>query len=155
MDKKKKRLAAIQRQQALVEAAKSAKRDMTAEEQAEFDSLQREIDRLTVEIAEDEQRSLGNQGGQANQQTAPAQAATPPAGTAANGSTDDVQRQINAERTRIANITAMCRDFDVEDKALHHGRSHRGSGEGCNPGKSANQPRPAPHWHPHLGNRRG
>ena len=118
MDKKKKRLAAIQRQQALVEAAKSAKRDMTAEEQAEFDSLQREIDRLTVEIAEDEQRSLGNQGGQANQQTAPSQAATPPAGTAANGSTDDVQRQINAERTRIANITAMCRDFDVEDKDL-------------------------------------
>jgi len=118
MDKKKKRLAAIQRQQALVEAAKSAKRDMTAEEQAEFDSLQREIDRLTVEIAEDEQRSLGNQSGQANQQTAPAQAATPPAGTATNGSTDDVQRQINAERTRIANITAMCRDFDVEDKDL-------------------------------------
>lgn len=92
MDKKKKRLAAIQRQQALVEAAKRAKRDMTAEEQAEFDSLQREIDRLTVEIAEDEQRSLGNQSGQANQQTAPAQAATPPAGTATNGSTDDVQR---------------------------------------------------------------
>lgn len=118
MDKKKKRLAAIQRQQALVEAAKNAKRDMTAEEQAEFDSLQREIDRLTTEIAEDEQRSLGSQGGQGNQQTAATQTETPPTSTAASGTPDDVQRQISAERTRIANITAMCRDFDVEDKDL-------------------------------------
>ena len=36
MNKKQKRLAAIQRQQALVDAAKNGKREMTAEEEAEY-----------------------------------------------------------------------------------------------------------------------
>lgn len=115
MDKKQKRLAAIQRQQALVQSAKTAKRDMTAEEQAEFESLQREIDRLTKEIAEDEQRSLGSsQGNPAASTTDQTATSTQSAATNAN----DAQRQIEAERTRIANITAMCRDFDVEDKDI-------------------------------------
>ena len=45
-EKQKKRLAAIQRQQALVDAAKNGRRELTAEEQAEFGTLQREIERL-------------------------------------------------------------------------------------------------------------
>ena len=60
-EKQKKRLAAIQRQQALVDAAKNGKREMTPEEEAEYQTLQREVERLNTEIAAEEeaQRSLG------------------------------------------------------------------------------------------------
>lgn len=107
MDKKQKRQAALQRQQALVNAAKTAKREMTPEEQAEFDSLQRDIDRLATEI-EEEERQIENP-------TPKDPSVTPPAPT---GDGDDTQRQLNAERTRILNITTMCRDFGVEDADL-------------------------------------
>jgi len=120
-EKQKKRLAAIQRQQALVDAAKSGKRDLTAEEQAEFGTLQREIDRLTTEIAADEeqQRSLGGGGGTPPGSPAPKNpaAVTPPAPAPANGQ-GDAQRQIEADRTRTLNITTMCRDFGIEDAVL-------------------------------------
>lgn len=111
MDKKQKRLAAIQRQQALVKAAKDGNREMTAEEQAEFDSLQREIDTLTTEITAEEnpQRSL------APSQTPAAPAPTP--APAAVPTVTDEQRILD-ERTRIANITTMCREFDMEDTDL-------------------------------------
>ena len=59
---KKERLAKnIAAQQAIVNGAKSAGREMTAEEQAQFDALQRDIDNLTREIeaeeAQDAERS--------------------------------------------------------------------------------------------------
>ena len=54
MNKKQKRAAKLLRQRELVNAAKQEKRDLTAEEQAEFDSLQREIDDLTREIEAEE-----------------------------------------------------------------------------------------------------
>ena len=106
-EKQKKRLAAIQRQQALVDAAKNDKRQLTAEEEAEVQTLQREVDRLTTEIAaeEEQQRSLSGGG-------------TPPANPTPTGGQDDGQRQLEAERTRILNITTMCRDFGVEDTDL-------------------------------------
>ena len=47
------------RQQEIVNAAKDAGRDLTAEEQTEFDSLQREIERLDGEIAAEEQQQRG------------------------------------------------------------------------------------------------
>lgn len=111
MDKMQKRLAAIQRQQALVKVAKDSNREMTAEEQAEFDSLQREIDTLTTEITaeENQQRSL------APSQTPAAPAPTP--NPAAVPTVTDEQRILD-ERTRIANITTMCREFDMEDTDL-------------------------------------
>jgi len=115
MDKKAKRAAALQRQQALVNAAKTAKRDMTPEEQSEFDSLQRDIDRLTKEINEDEQRQQ-----QPQPTTPPAPPAPPapaPAAPTAPTSGQDEQRILD-ERTRIGNITTMCRDFGVEDADL-------------------------------------
>ena len=68
MDKKAKRQAALQRQQALVNAAKTAQREMTPEEKSEFDTLQRQIDTLTAEITAEEQQ---------RQQTPPP-ATTPP-----------------------------------------------------------------------------
>ena len=51
MDKKQIRAAKIKRQQELLDAAKKAgNRSLTDTEQAEFDSLQREIDTLTEKI---------------------------------------------------------------------------------------------------------
>lgn len=116
-EKQKKRLAAIQRQQALVDAAKNGKREMTAEEEAEYQNLQREIDRLNAEIAaedEQQQRSLG--GGTPQPPATPTPPVTPP--PAPTGGQDDSQRQIEAERTRTLNITTMCRDFGLEDEVL-------------------------------------
>lgn len=94
MSKKQKLLAAIQRQQALVNAARSANRSLSDDEQAEFDTLQREIDTLRPEVEADERQQ---------------QPAAPAADPAA-----DQQRAIDAERTRISEITAMCRDFDID-----------------------------------------
>ena len=118
-EKQKKRLAAIQRQQALVDAAKNGRRELTAEEQAEFGTLQREIERLNTEITADEeqQRSLGGGGGTPPGSPAPKDpaAVTPPTPTDGQG---DAQRQLEADRTRILNITTMCRDFGIEDAEL-------------------------------------
>ena len=104
MSKKQKLLAAIQRQQALVDGARSANRSLTADEQAEFDTLQREIDTLRPEVEAMERQQ---------QSAAPAATATTPAAPAADPAADQ-QRAIEAERTRISEITAMCRDFDID-----------------------------------------
>ena len=79
-EKQKRRLAAIQRQQALVDAAKNGKRQLTAEEEAEVQTLQREIDRLATEIAaeEEQQRSLGGGGGTPPTPPTPPVTPTPP-----------------------------------------------------------------------------
>ena len=49
-EKQKRRLAAIQRQQALVDAAKNGKRQLTAEEEAEMQTLHRQFAPLTTEL---------------------------------------------------------------------------------------------------------
>lgn len=102
MSKKQKLLAATKRQQALVDAARSANRSLSAEEQAEFDSLQREIDTLRPEVEAEERQQ---------QSAAPAATATNPTPAA------DQQRAIEAERTRITEITAMCRDFNIDPQS--------------------------------------
>lgn len=75
----------IQRQQELLNAAKAAQRELTADEQAEFDSLQRAIDSMP----EDE----------------------PAAAPQAEG-VRGVDPAV-AERQRCADISVLCRDFDV------------------------------------------
>jgi hypothetical protein len=77
----------IARQQEIVNSAKNAKRDLTPEEKSEFDSLQREIDTLKSEIEEEER---------AAQQTG------------------NTERAIKEERQRVSDITALCREFDVD-----------------------------------------
>ena len=103
MSKKQQRAAALKRQQELVNAAKNAQREMTAEEQAEFQTLQRQIETLTQEIDAEER-----------QQTQPQPAAPPAVMPTATPDLDGQQRAIQAERTRISEINAMCRDFDIE-----------------------------------------
>jgi hypothetical protein len=79
------------RQQEILNTAKTAGRGLTAEEQAEFDALQRDIDTLKAEIAEDERA--------AQTQT-------------------ETERVVKAERQRVSEISALCRDFGV-DPAEH------------------------------------
>ncbi len=100
MNKHERRAAAIQRQQALVTAARNANRSLTSEEQAEFDTLQQDIDRLSNEIAEEER------------QQPPEAGTTPPAAPTADQT--EQQRAIDAERIRSADIIAICRDFDTD-----------------------------------------
>ena len=78
----------IQRQQELLNAARAAQRELTAEEQAEFDSLQRSIDAI---------RSAGGEGNPA------------PADTGV-----DAESVRAAERARIRDIEAMCAHFGIE-----------------------------------------
>ena len=107
MDKKQKRAAALKRQQELVNAAKAASREMTAEETAEFNTLQGQIDQLNREIADEERQQGGNP---------PA----PPAPSAGAPTTPpDQQREIEerartAERNLVKEISAICRDFGYD-----------------------------------------
>lgn len=89
---------ALARQQELVTLARNEGRDLTAEEQAEFDRCQAVID------------AAGGEGGESGQ----------PAGGergAENGNQDgmaETQRAIQAERQRTADIMALCRQTGME-----------------------------------------
>ncbi len=87
MNKKDELKKKILRQQEIVSLAKTAGRGLTADEQSEFDGLQRAIDTLKAEIAEEE-RSAQSQ--------------------------TDTERAVQIERQRVSDITAMCRDFEVD-----------------------------------------
>lgn len=82
----------IQRQQELLNTARAAQRELTADEQAEFDSLQRSIE------------ALGGEGAGASEQP-----------------TDNADNVRAAERQRCAEITTLCREFNVsaEDQARY------------------------------------
>lgn len=76
--------ALIARQQAILNGAKAASRELTAEEQREFDDLQRQIDELKAKTGEEPQIS-------------------------------EVEKQAErqAERQRCADISTLCREFNV------------------------------------------
>ena len=99
MNKKQLRAKKIAEQQSLINGARAAGRDMTAEEQASFDALQREIDALTLEIDAEERQA-----------EPAAQREEEPAAPAP----EDVQRAVTEERDRVTQITNLCRDFDVD-----------------------------------------
>ena len=95
----------IQRQQQLLDAARAANRELTAEEQLEYDSLQREIDRINA--------------------IAPAAPADNGSATAGDNSEREaaVTAAREAERSRIREIEAMCKHFGVESRSyIGHGR---------------------------------
>ena len=104
----------IQRQQTLLDTARNANRSLSDDEQTEFDNLQREIDRLNAVIAAEER-----------QQNNPAPAGNTGSGNDEPDANDNAtQRAIEAERSRIAEITAMCRDFDINpDQYIANGAS--------------------------------
>lgn len=88
----------ILRQQEILNNAKNAGRELTAEEMAEFDSLQREIENLKAEI-EAEERQTEN----------------PPAGGEEQRA-ETTQNILLQERTRISEITTLCREFGMGDQ---------------------------------------
>lgn len=82
----------IQRQQELLDTAKAAGRELTAEEQAEFDSLQRMIEAASNDD-EGERGDVPQNQGQA---------------------AEDADAIREAERSRIREIQAMCDHFNIE-----------------------------------------
>ena len=92
----------IQRQQELIRTAKAAGREMTADEQKEFDDLQRSIDKEMARNA-------------ATEPTQPSQATTPVQPRAPSIDADAVRA---AERQRAAEITTLCREFGVSDEDM-------------------------------------
>ena len=76
--------ALIARQQAILNGAKIASRELTAEEQREFDDLQRQIDELKAKTSEEPQISEAEK-----------------------------QAERQAERQRCADISALCREFNI------------------------------------------
>jgi len=108
MNKRQQRAMKIAAQQALVNGASG--RELTAEESAQFDTLQREIDALTLEI-EAEERQQSQAAG-----TAAAAGATDQRDL--GGQDDAATRAVAAERQRIQDIFDLCREFGV-DPAEH------------------------------------
>lgn len=105
MNKKQLRAARLLRQQQLVDAAKKENRELTAEEQAQFDACQREIDKLTREIEAEEKE--------------PEVEPAPPENTR-----QLVDEALQAERQRSAEITTLCREFGMEpDKFITEGKT--------------------------------
>lgn len=88
----------LQRQQELVTAARTQGRDLSPEEQEEFDSLQRTLEQLGT--------------GASAQPTAGGRAAEP--GGNHPEPEQIVQRAIEAERQRTSDITSLCRAFNIE-----------------------------------------
>ena len=78
----------IQRQQELLNTARAAQRELTAEEQAEFDSLQRQINAIVEAGGE----TGDNEG---------------------TGNADNAENAREAERQRCSEITSLCREFNV------------------------------------------
>lgn len=96
----------ILRQQELLSLARSEHRELSAQEQTEFDNLTRQI-----AAAADEQSSAGGQ---------PETGTTPPANQegARSGSVSTPENDISLERSRCAEITRMCRSLGVDDTVM-------------------------------------
>ena len=102
----------IERQQAIVDAARAAGRGLTAEEQAEYDDLQRKIDAEPDDNGHGGepaggQRSVGGQD-PVNTHT------PPPAGTPSATGEENAQRAVAEERQRIGDILALCRQTGMD-----------------------------------------
>lgn len=102
MGKKEQLKQKMLRQQEILNTAKEAGRSLKSEEITEFDSLQREIERLRSEI---EIQERGMEGNQEHQNAPPA-----------SQNSEDLERAIQNERQRSMEITSLCREFGLEDK---------------------------------------
>lgn len=85
----------IQRQQELLNAAKAANRELTDQEQAEFDSLQKQIEAALAAM-----EGNGGEGGSSQGERT---------------GEDNSEGVLAAERQRCADITALCRQFSVSE----------------------------------------
>lgn len=99
MNKKQLRDQKILQQQKILSTAKSEHRELSAEEQTEFDNLQREIETLTTEINSEERQ----------EQSTPDKPEQP-------AEDDDTSRATKQERTRASEIATLCREFGMNDQ---------------------------------------
>lgn len=99
MKKKQLMQQKIMRQQKLLDDAKAAHRELTAEESAEFNNLQREIEDLKREIEEEESADETRQNEREQEEA-------------------EVRAAKQQERERISEITALCREFNIGDNEL-------------------------------------
>lgn len=90
MDLKKIRLRKIARQQEILQGAKTESGELGAEEKAELDVLQRDIEELEIAIADQESRQAGEDGAK------------------------DAKTAVDQERQRVRQITDLCRGLDVD-----------------------------------------
>ena len=119
MSPKERREAAMLKQQAVVNAAKAdGCRALTAEEQAEFETYQREIEEANAEIEALERGLAGGTGAPAAPPVANPQQTPPPATALQTVPAEGQRSATEAERNRVTEIMALCRGFDV-DPAEH------------------------------------
>lgn len=119
MTPKQRKEAAMLKQQAIVDAAKAdGNRALTAEEQAQFNSYQREVDEAQAEIDAQERGLAGGSGATAAPPVASPQPTASPAAVPQEMPEEGQRSGAEAERNRVTEIMAICRDFGV-DPAEH------------------------------------
>ena len=98
----------INEQQMLLNTARTQGRELTADEQARFNSLQRSID-----AAKSAAGSMNGMSGQRQREGGTRGEGSDGEGDG-DGDGDSAQRAMHAERSRIQTITYMCRDFQID-----------------------------------------
>lgn len=115
MTPRQRRDAAMLRQQAIVNAAKAeGNRALTAEEQAEFEACQREIEEADAEIGTQERGLAGGTGTSMAPPQIPTGIQTPSQVVPPVTSTEGQRSETEAERSRVTDIMALCRDFNID-----------------------------------------
>lgn len=115
MTPRQRRDAAMLKQQAIINAAKAdGNRALTAEEQAQFTALQREIDEAQAEINVQERGLAGGTGATAAPPAENPQQTSPPAVAPQEAPAEGQRSATDAERSRVTEIIAICRDFDID-----------------------------------------
>ena len=99
----------IARQQAIVSGARAAGRDLTAEERAEFDGLQRQID-----AAGNNPPAQGNEGQGGEDPTGGARGMGNDNGQQGTDPTEAARQAVATERQRVSDITALCRQAGMD-----------------------------------------
>jgi len=97
----------IERQQAILDAARAAGRGLTEEEQAELDALQRKIDE-----AGDEPEDQGAASGQRSAGGQEPEGVTQ--GTPAPSNAEEAQQAVVEERKRNSDIVELCRQVGMD-----------------------------------------
>lgn len=114
MTAKQRREAALLKQQAIVNAARmDGNRALTAEEQAEFDGYQREIEQADAEINAQE-RGLAGGTGASTAPPAAVLASPAPQMETLTAAAETQRSEVDAERNRVTEIMSLCRDFDID-----------------------------------------
>lgn len=102
----------IARQQAIVSGARTAGRALTAEEQKEFDQLQREIDEANEENPNGGSRSAEEGDGQNGEGSRGA--GDPPQDNELSGGENTARQAVVQERQRNSDIVSLCRETGMD-----------------------------------------